>query len=83
MIIFIIMISFSHQVKRSIKPTDPMFKQQWFLNHGAKVRDRDLKTRVAHIVEYRNPGLEEMKREIGNGESERERERGKNSLFAS
>ena len=28
----------SFQVKRGAKkPTDPMFKQQWFLNHGAKV----------------------------------------------
>ena len=31
----------SLQVKRGAKkPTDPMFKQQWFLNHGAKVRNQ-------------------------------------------
>ena len=31
----------SFQVKRGAKkPTDPMFKQQWFLNHGAKVRNQ-------------------------------------------
>ena len=30
-------VTICSQVKRAIKPSDPMFKQQWFLNHGAKV----------------------------------------------
>ena len=36
------------QVKRAIKPSDPMFKQQWFLNHGAKVSRNLFKWEIYH-----------------------------------